>query len=307
MKKVAVIYFTQTGQLLRAVKATLAPLEKKNEANVSYYEINPKKKYPYPWSYLEFFDVFPDAVNGVPCELDMPSLDDAIHADLVVIAYQPWFLSVCIPINSFLQTDIAKKLLANKNIVTVVACRNMWLNAQEKMKVHFKKLNANLVGHITYVDKASNLVSLVTVLAFALKGVQGKYLGFFPKYGVSDQELQTKAPEFGSIISKHLAKSEYSELQNELVDAGAVQIKSNLMLLEKRGMALFPLYANYVSKKGTAKTEERRARVRVFGIVLPTAIFILSPIITIVSRLVPLIFPGKIRKEVEYYSHNSLR
>jgi len=307
MQKVLVVYFTQTGQLNKAVKATLAPLEGCDNVSIHYEQLKPKTPYPFPWTYMEFFDVFPECVHGVPCELEPFSFDPNTNFDLVIIAYQPWFLSVSIPVNSFLQSVQAKQLLKNKNVVTILACRNMWLNAQEKMKLQLKKLEANLVGNITYIDKSANLVSLITVLAFALGGVKDRFLGIFPPFGVDDKELKLNAPKYGEVLLKHLKLNSYAELQKTLVGLGAINIRSNLMLMEGRGKVLFPIYANYISKKGTAQSKERRGRVRIFGIVLPTAILILSPIITVVSRLAPLLFSKKIKKEISYYSQNSLR
>jgi hypothetical protein len=307
MKKVLVVYYTQTGQLNQAVRATLAPLANRTDVSIHYEQIRPVTPYPYPWKYMEFFDVFPETVHGVPCELQPLSVHPDEHFDLVVIAYQPWYLSVCIPINSFLQSDVAKKLLAGKPVVTILACRNMWLNGQEKMKLQLKKLQAQLVGNITYVDSSANLISLVTVLAYVLGGVKDRFLKIFPKYGVSESYLQTHAAGFGETILRHLQVNDYQTLQQELVSKGAVRIKSNLMLLEGRGKVLFPIYANYISKKGTAGSAQRRTRVRIFGIVLPTAILILSPVITIISRLAPILFPSRIKKEMDYYSQNSLR
>jgi hypothetical protein len=307
MKKVLVVYYTQTGQLNQAVRATLAPLENRKDVSIHYEQIRPVTPYPYPWKYTEFFDVFPETVHGVPCELQPFSFDPNEHVDLVIIAYQPWYLSICIPINSFLQTVAAKKLLVGKPVVTILACRNMWLNGQEKMKLQLKKLQAELVGNITYVDPSANLVSLITVFAYVLGGVKDRFLKIFPKYGVPESYLQQHAGKFGTIILEHLLANSYQTLQTELVAQGAVKIKSNLMLLEGRGKVLFPIYANYISKKGKAGSSERKRRVRLFGIVLPTAIFILSPIITVISRVAPVLFRGKIKKEIDYYSQNSLR
>ncbi len=306
MKNVLVVYFTQTGQLSSAVKATLKPLENDPAVNIHYELVQPKKAYPYPWSYMEFFDVFPENVHGIPCELEPFSADLHKNYDLVVIAYQPWFLSVCVPINSFLMSEDAKILLKDKPVVTVIACRNMWLNGQEKMKKKLLELKANLVGNITFVDKSPNLISLITVLAFVLGGVKDKFLGIFPKYGVKESDLE-KAPSYGNILIDHLRSDNYNTLQEELVKDGAVVIRPNLMIMEGRGKVLFPLYANYISKKGASGNKSRRTRVRIFGIVLPTAILILSPIITIASRLAPLIASKKMKKEIIYYSQNSLR
>ena len=173
--------------------------------------------------------------------------------------------------------------------------------------ISIKNLETKKVRNITLVDKAANLVSLVTVLAFVLGGKKEKFLGIFPKYGVSDKDLQELAPKLGETLLKHLLLDEYESQQPELVAIGGVVVKPNLLLMEARGRDLFPLYANYISKKGTAGSAQRRTRVRIFGIVLPTAILILSPIITIISRLSPILFPKKIKKQVDYYSQNTLR
>lgn len=306
MKKVLVVYYTQTGQAKQALDATLIPFEENENYQLDYLLVKPKKTFPYPWSYTEFFDIFPETVHGIPCELEKLDVDTTINYDLVVIAYQPWFLSICVPISSFLQSTEAKQLLANKPVITIINCRNMWLGAQEKMKKRLLDVKANLVGNITFVDRSSNLVSLVTVLAFVLKGKKENFMGVFPKYGVTEKDL-AKAPLFGNIILKAFESNQLQRIQPELNFSNALDIRGNLLLMEGRGRALFPLYANYISKKGTQGSEQRRTRVRIFGIVLPTAILLLSPIITILSRLAPFLAKKKFEKEIAYYSQNSLR
>lgn len=306
MKKILVIYFSQTGQAKQALDATLKPFSDNSNYQLDYHLIKPKKAFPYPWSYTQFFDVFPETVQGVPCEIESLNMDVPINYDIVVIAYQPWFLSVCVPISSFLQSAQATQLLANKPVITIINCRNMWLGAQEKMKKQLLNLKSNLVGNITYVDKSANLISLVTVLAFVLKGTKENFMGIFPKYGVTDSDLK-KAPEFGNCILQHAESNRLNVLQPALNTLGALSIKGNLLLMEGRGKALFPLYANYISKKGTQGSEQRKTRVRIFGIVLPTAILLLSPIITVLSRLAPLLAKRKFDKEIAYYSQNTLR
>jgi hypothetical protein len=306
MKNILVIYYSQTGQAKQVLDATLKPFAESSDYRLHYHVVKPKNAFPYPWSYTQFFDAFPETVHGVACELEPLAIDEAISYDLAVIAYQPWFLSVCVPISSFLQTEQAKRVLAGTPVVTIINCRNMWLGAQEKMKQRLLDAKAKLVGNITFVDRSANLISLVTVLAHVLKGTKDKYLGIFPKYGVSELDIQ-KGPEFGAIIKRNLEGAHLEKIQPELNTAGALDIRGNLLLMEGRGRALFPLYANYISKKGSAGSAQRRTRVRIFGIVLPTAILILSPIITILSRLAPLLARKKFGKEIAYYSQNTLR
>ncbi len=299
MKKILVIYYSQTGQLLKALQATLKNLGQDNQVSVTYVAVEPETPFPYPWKYEEFFDVFPETVQGVPCKLKDISPKSFENYDLVIVGYQPWFLSVCRPIDSFLQTNEAKQILSGKNVVTVLACRNMWVNAQEKMKSRLIEAGAKLVGNITYVDRSSNLASLVSVLAYTLGGVKGKYLGIFPKFGVPEVELEQEAWKFGDIVAERLQKGDFSGMQNQLAEAGAVKLKPNLLIMEGRGKKLFPIYAKFISRKSG---RSRRQRVRIFGIVLPTLILILSPIITLTSRVTPLLFPKRFRKAMAYYS-----
>lgn len=305
MKNVLVIYYTQTGQAKEAIDSILKPFNN-NEFNVHYLLVKPKKQFPYPWKYTEFFDIFPETVQAKPCELEEIHIDTSITYDLIILAYQPWFLSVCVPINSFLKTEKANLIFKNTPVVTVINCRNMWISAQEKMKGLLKNLNANLIGNITFVDKSSNLTSLVTVLAFILKGTKEKFLGIFPKYGVNTKDIED-APKFGKLIITHLKNNTLDYLQTELVKNNAVNIRGNIMLMEGRGNLLFPLYANFITKKGNAGSKERKTRVRIFGIVLPLVILIASPIITIISRLAPLIAKNKFQKQIDYYLQNSLK
>jgi hypothetical protein len=305
LKKILVIYFTQTGQAKLALDAVLKPFIGNPAYSIHFELIKPKSKIPYPWKYSEFFDGFPENVQGVPCELEPFGVDPNENFDLVVLGYQPWFLSICQPMNSFLLSNAAKNLLNGKPVITIINCRNMWLNAQEKMKKRLLELNAKLVGNITFVDKSANLTSLVTVLAFELKGVKQGYMGIFPRYGVSDKDIE-HAPEVGKLIATCLNQNNFDKLQELIVAKKFVTVKSNLLLMEGRGKALFPLYANYISKKGTAGSAQRKTRVRIFGIVLPTAILILSPIITIVSRLAPVLAAAKVKKQIAYYQQNNL-
>ena len=95
MKNILVIYFTQTGQAKQCIDAVLKPFAENPNYKIHYELIQPKQKFPYPWKYTEFMDVFPENVHGIPCELEPLKADANINYDLIFIAYQPWFLSIC--------------------------------------------------------------------------------------------------------------------------------------------------------------------------------------------------------------------
>lgn len=305
MKQILVIYFTQSGQLRTAIDATLAPLETSGRFKITYQQLEPVKPFPFPWGYMAFFSAFANTVMGRPQPIHPIPTEPLERADLVILAYQPWFLSVSQPLQACLLQEPVRKALMGKPIVTIVACRNMWINAQEKLKLTLKEIGAELKGHIAYVDESPNLISMITVMAYVLGGIRGRFLKIFPLYGVAAEVLKTKAPRFGAILAKHIEDGDFDQLQSHLLAEGAVKVKPNLMIMEGRGRILFPLYARFITKDGKATEAQQRMRVRIFGIVLPLLITILSPIIGLIAKLLPYIHPEKINRKIRYYENVS--
>src|SRR5512138_3283319 len=105
MKRILIIYYTQTGQLKEIIDSVVAPL--KNDCQLFYEELKPVPAFPFPWSGKSFFQAFPESVKEIPCELEPFKNNPDENYDLVILAYQVWYLSPSIPVNSFLQTETA--------------------------------------------------------------------------------------------------------------------------------------------------------------------------------------------------------
>ena len=131
MKKVLVVQYSQTGQLTDIVTSILEPLVSAKAARITTLTIKPQPEYPFPWSTQSFCDVFPESVEGVPCRLEPIALDAEARFDLIILAYQVWFLSPSLPVTAFLKNPAGQALLKDRPVVTLIACRNMWLQAQE--------------------------------------------------------------------------------------------------------------------------------------------------------------------------------
>ena len=294
-KRLLVIYFSQTGQVEQAVRATLAPLE--SVAQLHYASLRPVQPYPFPWSYRQFLEAFPDAVLGITHPVHPLNIDEATHFDLVVIAYQPWFLSISTPVLSFLESAQGQALLKGRPVVTLLACRNMWLTSQARMQSVLARAGARLVGQIAFADRAPNLVSLVTVLAYLLKGVSGRLLGIFPPYGISRTDLAQLAPRIGRCLGDHLASGQWETLQAELATAGAVQVHPQLMLLESRASRMFRLYARFIAGR-PAGSAARLRRLRLFGVLLPIGVVLLSPLAALAAHVLRLVRRRHVDAEV---------
>lgn len=305
MKEVLIIYFTQTGQLHDILKNVESTLGGEN-INIDYHRIVPEPAYDFPWKNEEFYDVFPESYLQIPQVTNQPSEKILSKKyDLIILGYQVWFLTPSRPISSFLKSDTAKKLFKDTPVVTLVACRNMWIQAQEKIKIHLKSLNAHLVGHIALVDRHINHISVITIQHWMINGKKDRLFGIFPKPGVSDTEI-AKANRFGAPIREALLSDSFNDLQDKLLQLDAVRVNPYLVRTDERGNVLFSKWANFLIKKGGQGNPNRLKWIGLFKYYLLFAIWVIAPIVFIVFLLTYLPMTPKRKRERIYYSSVAL-
>lgn len=303
MKEVLVIYYSQTGQLLDILKNISSTISDE-KINISYCEIIPKKKFPFPWKQEEFYGAFPETFLQIPTPLEaIPSEILQKKYDLVILGFTTWYLTPSIPVNSFLKSEEAKTLLANTPVITVSASRNMWIMAQEKVKKLLAANNAKLVGNIALVDRNMNHISVITIVHWLMGGKKTKMLGIFPKPGVSNNDINA-ASRFGIPIEAALLQKEYSNLQQNLLSVGAVKVDPSLIATDIRGNVVFTKWANYLIKKDG---EERKKWLVYFKYYLLFAIWLIAPIVFIVFLLTYVPMYRKIQRDKAYYSSVALK
>lgn len=295
-KNILVLYYTQTGQLEEVVKNIAAPFEGNPDYNVTYYRIGLKNDFPFPWPDDVFYNTFPEAYLQIPSELIPPPAEVLNKKyDLILFGYQVWFLTPSIPTISFLKSQYAENLLKDTPVITISATRNMWMLSQDKLKVHLKRLQANLVGNIALVDRHNNYTSTITILKWLGEGKK-EMPKPLPPAGVSEVEI-AGAGKYGSIIKKYADTGNYTGMQQELVANGAVEVRPFLVKVETVGNKLFTFFSGKVKNN----PEKRPFWVRMFKLYLMTAIWIISPIVLIFFTILTPFFSAKRKKQIEYY------
>ena len=293
-KNILVLYYTQTGQLSEIVNSVTSPLVEAGVV-VEKVRIKPKKDFPFPWTSDIFFDAMPESVLGIQVDLEEFSFKRTQY-DLILFAYQPWFLSPSIPATSMLQHDSVKKIMAGNPVITLIGARNMWLNSQEKVKKLLLAADARLVGNIVLVDKNNNHLSAVSILYWMLSGKKERYLSLFPKPGVADTDI-SQSYTFGRTVLYFLNKESWIGLQDTLILQNAVDVKANLMFIEQRARKLFSIWANLIIGK-----KDRKPWVRAFKYYLLIALFIVAPIVVAINEVLFKPFLRKqINKKKKYY------
>lgn len=297
MKNVLVIHYSQSGQLTEILDNLTLPLSSDDEINITHYTIEMEKEFPFPWNKSAFFNAFPESFLQIPAAIKAPSntiLEK--QYDLIILGYQVWYLSPSIPVNSFLKSTFAKQIFKNTPVITVIGARNMWVKAQEKMKVLLTDVGANLVGNIALVDRNINHVSVVTIVHWMFSGEKTKYLDIFPKPGVSESEIKN-ASKFGNVIKQSLKNKNFNNLQDELLKLDAVEIRPFLVEMDKKANKMFKIWSNFIINKKNS----REFWLKVFNIYLWVAIWLISPIVFILHLLKYPFIASKIAKEKALY------
>lgn len=297
--KIVVFSYSQSGQLNEILNNFILPLK---EFDIDVIEIQPKKKFPFPWTSFDFFNAMPETVLEEVIELNEYTLKH-LKYDLIILGYQPWFLSPSLPITSLVKSEKFKKICSNTPVVTVIGSRNMWINSQRSITSHINNANTYIVANIPFIDKNSNLLSAITILYWMLTGKKDKMLNIFPKPGVSKNDIEN-AYIFGEILKKHLDDNNWDSLQKNILNTNQISIPSDILFIEKRAKKLFVIWAHLIKKLGTSNSS-RKLLIILFKYYLLVALFIVAPIVLIFYSLFVLPFYSKtIKKEKENLYYN---
>ncbi|MEI7597325.1 MAG: hypothetical protein WCK02_16365 [Bacteroidota bacterium] len=295
MKKILVVYYSQSGQLKQIADNFIAPFAT-GVFSIEWLKIEPLVDFPFPWTDKQFYDAMPESVLAIPMELK-PACLQSDKYDLIVFAYQPWFLSPSIPATSIFQDVEFKKVLKDTPVVTLIGSRNSWIMAQKRIKSLLLENKANLIANIVFEDRNTNLISGITIQYWLYTGKKDRYLGVFPKPGVSDEDIQSAA-KYGEIVFNSVQNNSLALVQDFLIVEGATPVHPNLLFVELRGTMLFNIWANIIIKK-----KNRNLWLVIFKYYLIIALFILSPIVLLFYTLLFRPFlSAKIKREKEFYS-----
>lgn len=299
MKNVLVVYFSQSGQLTEIVNNFITPLRNQNGISVDCYSIEMLENFPFPWTNDTFFDVFPESFLMIPQKIKpIPQSICQKNYDLIILAYQVWYLSPSIPINSFLNSDDGKKIIQNKPVITLSASRNMWTMAQQKVKKLLNQCNAQLVGNIALTDRNINHISVITIVHWLFTGKKEHRWGILPLPGVSQKDINA-ATIYGNVLIPYLNSENYDQMQAEIVQNGGVHLKYFLISADKKANRLFNIWAKKIHKN-----PKRKLLLKIFKTYLYIAIWVLMPIVMLFYWITMPLLYFKRREEFNKIRYN---
>lgn len=304
MKKILVVYYSQTDQLTQVVRNVCAPLEGADQVEVYYERIEPQQPYPFPWGFFSFLDAFPESVHLDPPAIRPLSLKGDEAFDLVILAYQVWFLSPSLPITAFLKSSEGKRLLAGKPVVTVIACRNMWLMAQEKVKALLQQAGARLLDNVVLVDQGNSLLTFITTPRWLLTGNKGSHGGLLPPAGIPQEAIRC-ADRFGHALVDALAQDQEQGDQPMLQGLKAVEVDTRLIPSEKIGTRSFMIWGKLLRKVGGPGSAARKPVLFIYVVFLITLIISVVPLTMFLRTLLRPLMKKRLQAQKIYFEQPS--
>jgi hypothetical protein len=304
-KKVLVVHYSSpSGQLSDVIGNLTAPLAEAGEIEVHNLILRCRDPYPFPWPILRFFDTFPEAIYLDPPALEPLGLDPNERFDLVILGYQVWFLSPSLPTTAFLKDPQVQTLLKDTPVVTVIACRDMWLMAQERTKELLAACGARLIGNVVLVDEAGSVGSFLATPLWMLTGNRGPMLGgLIPRAGVKPEQI-ADSRRFGVRIVQALNNN--LPLDSGLLRGmGAVKVNTHLIATEKAARRSFLAWGKLLRALGKQGSWARQPVVMIYIVFLIALLITVLPISALLKTLAAPLLRKRIAAQQAYFSQPS--
>jgi hypothetical protein len=299
MKRVLLVQFSQTGQLARIARELTAPLAQAGEIELVVEELRPRTPYPFPWPAWRFLDAMPESVLLDPPALEPLSEKARGRFDLVILAYQVWFLAPSGPITAFLKSDAGRSLIANTPVVTIVGCRNMWLTAQETVKRLISEAGGELRDNVVFTDQGSTLATFITTPRWLLTGKRDAFWGL-PGAGVAESEI-AGAVRFGHALVYALRADRERAGTPMLAGMGAAKVDPRLIFSERAGSRAFGVWSRIIRLGGKQGSAARVPLLALFCAYLVTMILVVVPPSLILQRLLRPVLARKLESQKAYF------
>src|SRR5438128_2389674 len=75
-----------------------------------------------------------------------------------------------------------------RRLVTIIACRNMWLVAQETVKQLIQGAGGRLCDNVVFIDEGRALATFITTPRWVLTGRRNAFWGL-PAAGVAEEQI----------------------------------------------------------------------------------------------------------------------
>jgi hypothetical protein len=183
--KVLFVYYTYTQQTLKVVEAMAAVLgERGCEVRQARIEFTDPRyaerfsRFPFRHAYLDVAGMLLPQLRHATGQIRIPDTVREGDYDLVCIASPTWWLNPCMPIRSFMESDLAGTVLAGKRFAAIVVCHRYWESNLATLKALGIKKGGDFVNGIHFIAAGGPIGSMLALMGYLATGVsKDRYLG----------------------------------------------------------------------------------------------------------------------------------
>jgi flavodoxin len=210
--RVLLLYYTYTGQALKVLEAAGEEFRDRGfeviKAQIEFTDPRYAQRFsrfPMRWVWPDMLSVLPAQTRRATGQIRIP---DAVHDgdyDLICIGSPTWWSTASMPIRSFLESNEARKLLADKPFAVFVVCRDSWRGNVTAVRELGEKVGGRYVDEIHFTYPGDPLRSMLSLTSYLGTGeYRDRYLGVpIPTTNVQPQQLvQTR--QFASALAVRL-------------------------------------------------------------------------------------------------------
>lgn len=281
--RVLLLHYSQSGRTRALAESFSSPLRDDPDIELVERVLQPQPGFPFPWSFFAFLDAFPETVQLDPPPLAPLDLDDEHDFDLVILCYTVWFLSPAPPIAAFLESADARRILAGTPTVTLINCRNMWMQAHEIVSMKLADLGARHCDNVVYTDTGPSSLTFITTPRWMFTGRRDRFLGM-PSAGVGDAAI-AGASRFGRAIVEALHAGGVNGSQPLLSGLRAVTVDARLLDSERIGRRSFLIWSRLLRRLGPPGAAARRPALLIYSVLLIAMIVTIVPLSMLIRRL----------------------
>jgi hypothetical protein len=183
--KVLFVYYTYSQQTLRVVETMTEVLRRRgcevNQARIEF--VDPRytdlfSHFPFRHPWLAVGRMLSPQLGHATGQIRVPDIVREGGYDLVCIASPTWWLNPCMPIRSFMESDLAGSVLAGKRFAAIVVCHRYWKSTLATLKALGIKKGGEFVNGIHFIAAGGSVGSMMALMGYLGTGVaQERYLG----------------------------------------------------------------------------------------------------------------------------------
>src|SRR5215472_17986145 len=170
--KVLFVYYTYSRQTLRVVEAMTSALRDRGcevrQAKIEFTDPRYAERFsrfPFRHVYRDLFAMFSAQMRRATGQIQVPDEAREGDYDFVCIGSPTWWLTTCMPVRSFMKSDLARQLLAGKPFAAFAVCRRYWRNNLNTVRDLGIRQGGEFAGGTHFTHAGGQILSLLSLIS----------------------------------------------------------------------------------------------------------------------------------------------